>query len=143
MSKLIINIISQEKKLAEIEADSLTAPTTEGEITVLPGHLPLFTRLKTGELTYRNAGSKELFAISQGFLDVGLNNSITIIVDSLSNTRNLNTVEIQKAIQKAQESLKHGKESGLAQEELVKIEASLKQALLEEKLAHKTTKTKL
>jgi len=143
MSKLTINIISQEEKLVEIKANSLTAPTTEGEITVLSGHLPIFTRLTTGELTYRNNNKEEVFAISQGFLDVGPDSNITIIVDSLTSARNLSLTKAREAIKQAQETLEKSRESGLSQEEMIKVEASLRQALLEEKLAHKTSKTKL
>jgi len=55
------------------EAESLTVPGSEGELTVMGGHMPLITTLKAGKVTLRAKdipqGVKE-FSIEGGVLEV-------------------------------------------------------------------------
>ncbi|MBI4085129.1 MAG: F0F1 ATP synthase subunit epsilon [Candidatus Liptonbacteria bacterium] len=52
------------------EADSLTAPGTEGEMTILPKHMPVITTLKEGKITVRSNGETKEFSIDEGILEV-------------------------------------------------------------------------
>ena len=54
------------------EAFSLTAPGTEGAMTILAEHMPLVTTLKAGELVvHEQAGSApKIFPIDSGVLEV-------------------------------------------------------------------------
>ncbi len=54
------------------EAYSLTAPGTDGEMTVLAEHMPLVTTLKAGELLVRETqgGALKKFPITSGVLEV-------------------------------------------------------------------------
>jgi F-type H+-transporting ATPase subunit epsilon len=54
------------------EAFSLTAPGSDGELTVLAEHMPLVTTLKAGELLVRESQSSEpkRFPIESGVLEV-------------------------------------------------------------------------
>jgi len=53
------------------EADSVTAPAVEGELTILPHHVPLVTALNHGRLVVKQEG-KEVFthAVDGGVLEV-------------------------------------------------------------------------
>ena len=53
MNKLHFQIITPDKIAYDDEIDSLTLPTTEGEITILPNHIPLVTAVKPGEIMIR------------------------------------------------------------------------------------------
>ncbi|HVU79796.1 MAG TPA: F0F1 ATP synthase subunit epsilon [Candidatus Paceibacterota bacterium] len=53
------------------EAESLTAPGVEGEMTILGEHMPLVTTLKPGELIVRVAGEADkTFPVEGGVLEV-------------------------------------------------------------------------
>lgn len=53
------------------EADSLTAPGADGELTVLPNHIPLVTTLKSGRITVKKNGvDPEVFEVDHGILEV-------------------------------------------------------------------------
>jgi F-type H+-transporting ATPase subunit epsilon len=53
------------------EADSLTAPGSAGELTVLPNHIPLVTTLKPGRITIKKNGVEaEVFEVEKGILEV-------------------------------------------------------------------------
>jgi len=137
--KLFINIISQDRQLDTSEADSLTAPTVEGEITVLPGHIPLLSRLQTGELHYTNNNETHSFVISKGFIDVGADNHITVLADTAVAEREISIEKAEEAIRAAQETMA----KSVNEQELFMAEASLKRAFWEIKVAQKTKKTKI
>lgn len=137
--KLQLTIISQEKQLETTEAESLTLPTVEGEITVLPGHIPLLSRLQAGELHYTNGKETHSFVISKGFADVGPDNAITILVDAAVHAREISMEKAHAAVAAAQ----HTMTQSTNREELMMAEASLKRALLEIKVAEKTKRSRI
>ena len=52
------------------EASSLTAPGAEGEMTVLPRHMPLITTLKAGTITVRQGEREQKFPVTGGIMEV-------------------------------------------------------------------------
>ncbi len=53
------------------DAESLTAPGVEGELSILGGHVPLVTTLKSGRVVVRKGG-EEVFVreVDHGILEV-------------------------------------------------------------------------
>jgi F-type H+-transporting ATPase subunit epsilon len=137
--KLKLTIISQEKQLATQEVDSVTAPTAEGEITVLPGHIPLLSRLQTGELRCKVENEEVLYVVTKGFIDVQPNNEVIIMVDAAVDAREISVEKAEKAVQAAHETMAQTTN----QRELIMAEASLRRALLEIKVAQKTKRTQI
>ncbi|MDO8526314.1 MAG: ATP synthase F1 subunit epsilon [Deltaproteobacteria bacterium] len=75
-----LKIVTPEKLILEQEADSVTLPGTEGEMTILPTHAAMTATLKAGKLTYRSGGSKsgESLSIGGGFVEVYKNHVLVI-----------------------------------------------------------------
>ena len=65
-----LKIITPRQMLAEVDADSVSLPTLDGEIGVLPGHRPLYTALGRGVLSFRASGGEETFSVEGGFAEV-------------------------------------------------------------------------
>lgn len=124
---LTLNIVTQEKKLLEESVESLTAPTTEGEITILSGHIPLFTKLQTGELIYRVNGKEASVVITAGFMDVGPNNTVIVMVDSAIRTDDINVLIAQQAKERAEKMMADKTD----ERDFMLAEASLRRALME------------
>ena len=139
MPKLKLVVVSQEKKLLETGADEVTAPASEGEITILPDHIPLFTKLNPGELRYRLSKKEYSVVVSYGFLNLNDEGKITVIVDSAFDARDLSLKKAQAAIKAAKENLKQA-QSAKNRQELIKAEAALRFALLQEKIAKEAKK---
>src|SRR5690606_32189386 len=99
---------------------------------------PLFSPLQSGVLTYRNGGESQI-VISKGFLDVGVDNNITIIVDTAVHARDISLEKAEAAIKAAQTTMTTTQD----RRELLMAEASLKQALLEIKVARATKKASI
>lgn len=134
--KINLTIVSQEKELLSTEVDSVTAPAAEGEVTILPNHLPLFTQLETGVLTYRIGKQEEQILVSKGFLDVAPNSEVIVMVDTAVGARDISLEKAQAAIKAAQETIASPRD----QRELLMAEASLKLAMLEVKMARSSKK---
>jgi len=94
MAKLKLQIVSQEKELLSTDAEAVSAQAVQGMITILPGHIPLFTRIKEGELLYMKNEVWKSIAVSDGFLTVSPSDEVTIMVDSVDQSQrwqNLNS----------------------------------------------------
>ena len=137
--KLKLTIVSQEKKLLDAQVDEVIAPASEGEVALLPEHVPLFTKLNPGELRYKQ-GDKEYFVVvSKGFLNLNDDDQVTVIVDSAFDARDLSLKQAQEAVKAAKESLKTAKDK----KDLIQAEAELRFALLQERIAQKTKRQKI
>lgn len=140
MKTFPLNIVSQEKALLTEEVESVTIPTAEGEITVLYKHIPLFAKVKRGELVYHTEmGDVTSVVVSDGFMNVAPSGNVTVMVDSGVLDRDISVQKAEAAITAAHETMKKTQD----QRELLMAEASLKQAMLEVKVAQKTRKTKI
>ncbi len=63
-------IVTPAREMLDVEIDSLTVPTQNGEITILKNHVPLVSNLKAGELRYKAGGQEHFFALSGGVVEV-------------------------------------------------------------------------
>lgn len=81
-------------------------PTMDGQIGVLPGHMPLVSAATHGiVMVRRKAGDRddtlEYYAISGGVIEVS-NNTLRVLVDEADNAEEINEAEAQKAFELAQ-----------------------------------------
>ncbi len=79
---LKLDIVTQEKKLLTEEVSSITAQTVEGEITILPSHVPLLTRLTEGVMRFMTKSGEQVVAIFGGFLEVDSLGNVSVLADS-------------------------------------------------------------
>ncbi len=75
-----LEIVTPEKKVLDESVDSVTVPTSNGEIGIFPNHAPLISTLKPGILTYNNRGASEKLVVAGGFIEVGTN-VVSILAD--------------------------------------------------------------
>lgn len=68
--QLKLKIVTPEKLILEELVDQVTLPTTEGEITVLPEHIPLIAGLASGDVVAFVGGEHVPMAVSGGFIEV-------------------------------------------------------------------------
>ncbi len=79
--ELELKIVSLQEVVHHDFVDSVTLPTTAGEITVLPNHAPLISELKSGAIRARaNGAAEKSFPINGGFLEVASDNRLTVLV---------------------------------------------------------------
>lgn len=107
LKQLQLKIVTPEKLILEELVDSVTLPTTEGEITILPNHIPLIGGLASGDIVARKNGEDIPMALVGGFVEVKNNKDgvteITILADFAEHIGLITDEEIEKSKQKAQE----------------------------------------
>jgi F-type H+-transporting ATPase subunit epsilon len=108
MKMLTYKIITPERIVLEGEAVSLSVMTETGEITILPGHIPLASLLKAGEMRVKTAaGQEELLAVSTGLLEVQKDNQIVILANTAERSEELELAQIEEAKRQAEDALKN------------------------------------
>ena len=65
-----IDLVSPERLLASVEADSAQIPGVTGEFTALPGHAAYFTTLRPGLVTLRGPQGAQEYFVTGGFAEV-------------------------------------------------------------------------
>lgn len=106
MQSLTYKILTPERLVMEGEASSISVMTEDGEITVLPGHIPLATLLKAGEMRVRDAqGNEALLAVSTGLFEVKPNNEIVVLADTAERSEELELAAVEAAKQRAEMAL--------------------------------------
>lgn len=65
--------------LYEGDASSITLPSADGELTILPHHIPLVTYLKAGTIHIKNEDKITDFPISGGFAEVKGEKTILLV----------------------------------------------------------------
>jgi F-type H+-transporting ATPase subunit epsilon len=101
MNKIKFKIVTPEKTVFEDEIDQVTLPTQEGEITVLPNHIPLISVLQAGELIAKKGSEEIAMAVSGGMVEVR-RNEITILADTAERAEEIDIARAEEAKQKAE-----------------------------------------
>jgi F-type H+-transporting ATPase subunit epsilon len=97
-------VVSVERSLFEGEADFILARGQEGELGILPGHAPLITTLKPGELVIRHGGDSESLFVGGGYLEV-LPDRVTVLADVAERADEISVESAEEARRDAQERL--------------------------------------
>lgn len=69
-TKINLTVVTRERKIIEVQVDEVVLPATDGEIGILPGHTPLLTTLRIGQLRYRVGNTISRLVLSWGFAEV-------------------------------------------------------------------------
>lgn len=102
--KINLKIITPEKIAYKGEADQITLPTQNGEITILANHIPLISSMKHGELIIKNDEKEIFMAVCNGFIEVKRNN-ITIMTDIADRIAEIDEAKAEEARKKAEQLL--------------------------------------
>ncbi|WP_432822373.1 F0F1 ATP synthase subunit epsilon [Trichloromonas sp.] len=103
--KLILELVTPYKKALSEEVDEVTAPGTLGEFGILPGHTPMLTTLKIGELSYRKGGENFHLAVNWGYVEVE-NDKVTVLVETAEPADEIDLERAKAALGRAEEALK-------------------------------------
>lgn len=130
-----LQIITPEKKVLSEEVDEVLVPTEKGQIGVLPHHINLVTKLSPGEIIIKSKNKENPIAVSGGFLEVN-KDKVTILADYAEHSSEIDIEKAEQAQKRAEELLSKKKEV-LSEEEIIRIEAELRLALLQQHIGQK------
>jgi F-type H+-transporting ATPase subunit epsilon len=76
---LTVNVVSADQQIWSGEASMVVARTTEGEIGILSGHVPMLAILAGGEVRVTQTGGRKIVANAEdGFISVQ-NDTVTVV----------------------------------------------------------------
>ena len=107
---------------------SVTAPSSEGVITLLPKHECVLELLKEGVLTVKYGNEEEMIAIGGGYLETD-GKKMTILVSKAYHQNEINEKLVEKALADAQniiQETKDAKERQIAIETIQRSKLQLK-----------------
>jgi F-type H+-transporting ATPase subunit epsilon len=102
---LTLEIVTPEARVYSDTIESVVVPTVEGEIGVLPGHIPLLTQMEHGELRVSKAGKTELLVVSNGFVQVTADH-VRVLAEHAINEEKIDEKAVEEALQRAETQLK-------------------------------------
>lgn len=136
--KLQLKIVTPEKLILEELVDSVTIPTTEGEITILPDHVPLVATIASGDIVAISDGENIPMAVVGGFVETkkeGEITAVTILADFAEHVSFISDSEIEKAKARAEQLRKQAENNEVVDFE--HFESELERSLNRVKIADK------
>ena len=109
MSTIHVDVVSAEESIFNGEAKFVALPGEAGELGILPGHVPLITRIKPGAVRIEKAdGGEEFVFVAGGILEVQPNR-VTVLSDTAIRGADLDEAKAAEARKQAEEALKNSK----------------------------------
>lgn len=124
MQQLTVSIITPERTVFTGQADGITLPSASGELTILPGHLPLITLLKSGEIALHQGKDRRHMAVHGGFVEVD-SDTVKLLTDAAELEEEIDERRVQEALERA----KRAKEEATTHLEQAEALAAIERAV--------------
>ena len=109
MATLQCNVVSAKETIYSGEISMLIATGVEGEVGILPGHIPFITLLKPGTMQIKTSnGNDEMVYVSGGVLEVQPH-LVTVLADTAVRANDLDEAKILEARRHAEQTLQNQK----------------------------------
>jgi F-type H+-transporting ATPase subunit epsilon len=103
--KLKLEMVTPYKRVLSEDVDEISAPGFIGELGILPGHTPLLTTLRVGELSYKKGSEQFFVAVNWGYLEVE-DDTVTVLVDTAEKSDEIDLARAKAALGRAEDALK-------------------------------------
>jgi len=137
-NQLQLEVITPYRTILNEEVDAVTLPGIEGEIGVLPEHIPILTIVDSGILSFSANNKKQSIAVHWGYAQVEGNN-VRVLVEQAETAIEINLERAKQAEKKAKDYLVTDKANitDLQDEEKrqQKFESKLKRSIVRQRLA--------
>jgi F-type H+-transporting ATPase subunit epsilon len=100
MNTIRLKVITPRKIVIDRPVNSVTVPTAEGEITILPHHAHLFSLLVEGIVKIKSEANEDDLAIGGGYLETN-GKTVTVLVSRAYGQNEIDKNLTDKAVQDA------------------------------------------
>ena len=137
--QLNLEVVTPHRTVLVEDVESVTLPGIEGELGILPEHIPLLTTLDTGIMSYKsNSGKTQAIAVHWGYAQVE-GNSVRVLAELAETADEIDIERAKDAEKKAKDILLTGATptSNWEEEESRqnKYESKLKRSIVRQKVA--------
>ena len=105
---LTLEIVTPDARVYSDTIDSVVIPTVEGEVGVLPGHIPLLTQVEHGELRVTKGNETLFLAVSGGFAQVE-GDRVRVLAEHAITESGIDEKAVEEALKRAQRELEDAK----------------------------------
>jgi F-type H+-transporting ATPase subunit epsilon len=106
-----LTIVTPERSLIREQVDELQIPGAAGYFGVLPGHAPLFSELKIGEVSYRQGDRWSFVSVAWGFVEVQPN-LVRILAETAERAHEIDVERANRAKERAEQRIAKGGQGG-------------------------------
>ncbi|HEY3431428.1 MAG TPA: F0F1 ATP synthase subunit epsilon [Rhodocyclaceae bacterium] len=101
-----VDVVSAEESIFSGLVEFVSLPGEAGELGILPGHMPLMTRIKPGAVRLKlpQQDAEELIFVAGGLLEVQPE-LVTVLADTAIRGKDLDEAKAAEAKQKAEEAM--------------------------------------
>jgi F-type H+-transporting ATPase subunit epsilon len=121
---LRLEIVTPDGRTYSEDVEMVTLTGVQGEMGILPQHIPLMTRMKPGELVVRKGGSDLFVAVGEGLVQV-TGPRVSIVTDLAVAANKIDETAAEEARRRAEARLREK----LSDEEVATTNAALARSL--------------
>jgi F-type H+-transporting ATPase subunit epsilon len=119
-----LTVVTPEKAVVHEQVDELQVPGAEGYLGILPGHAPLFSELKIGEVGYRQGDRWFFLSVAWGFVEVQPN-QVRILAETAERAHEIDLDRAMRAKARAEERISKGGDDIDYRRALIALERAL------------------
>ncbi len=128
-------LVTPERALVHEQVEELQIPGAEGYLGILPGHAPLFSELKVGELGYRIGDRWFWLSVAWGFVEV-LPDQVRVLAETAERAHEIDLERANRAKQRAEERIAKGGDDVDYKRALIALERALIRIQVSRKAHH-------
>ena len=102
-----LTVVTPERAVVREQVEELEIPGYAGYFGVLPGHAPLFSELRVGELGYKKGGRWYFVMVAWGFAEV-LPNQVRILAETAVRAQEIDLARATRAKERAEARISKG-----------------------------------
>ena len=106
---LTLEIVTPEARVYSDTIDTVVIPTVDGEIGILPGHIPLLTQVEHGELRVTKGSAVSFLAVGGGFVQIS-GDKVSVLAEQAITEEKIDEKAAENAIQRAEQAIKDAKD---------------------------------
>jgi len=133
--QLHVIIATPLRTVYDNEVDQITVTTAEGEITILPDHIPLIVPLKVGQAMVKTDDKEVYHSIDGGILEMRHDNQVIILSDRSENATEIDLERAEGALKRAEKCMEECENN--EETDYTKLERDIAKELNRVKLAQK------
>jgi F-type H+-transporting ATPase subunit epsilon len=101
---LRLEFVTPERALAQNDVDEVVLPGELGDLGVLPGHAPLLTALRPGEMWYRKGNERTYAFVAGGFAEI-VQDRVSILAQVAERAEEIDIERAEAARRRAEDAL--------------------------------------
>ena len=129
---LKLEIVTPEAKVYSDDVDMVTLTGSEGEMGILPNHVPLMTQLVAGEIIARKDQDTVFLAVGDGFVQIA-GDRVSVLTDMAIQADNIDEAQVQEALRRAEARMAEK----MSDEETARVQAAIVHATTQLKVKHR------